>query len=215
MKKVFFVDFDGTITKKDTCYAMVETFAKDGWEEISRLWEDKKLSTEDCANRIFELFQASLEDVGNLMDKMEIDGYFKEFLELCRHKGHEVYILSDGYDFNIKTVLEKHNIEVKYYSNKLLYDTDKGFSIECPYHNPSCGNCGTCKTSLIKALKGDSGQVVYIGDGYSDMCPAAIADVVFAKDFLYKYCREKGINAIFFSDFKDIISSDIFQEKQY
>ena len=39
MKRVFFVDFDGTITKVDVCAAMVEAFAGDGWREINDLWE--------------------------------------------------------------------------------------------------------------------------------------------------------------------------------
>lgn len=33
MKRVFFVDFDGTITKVDVCAAMVEAFAGDGWRK--------------------------------------------------------------------------------------------------------------------------------------------------------------------------------------
>ena len=33
MKRVFFVEFDGTITKVDVCAAMVEAFAGDGWRK--------------------------------------------------------------------------------------------------------------------------------------------------------------------------------------
>ena len=209
MKKAVFVDFDGTITKVDTCDAMLKAFTGDGREEINRLWEEKKLSTEECANMIFRQFHACPEDIENLMGIIEIDGHFKEFLELCRARGHEVYVLSDGYDFNIKTVFKKHNINARYFANKLLYEPEKGFGIECIYRNESCGNCGTCKTNLIQALKRDCGQVVYIGDGYSDICPAAIADIVFAKGILFKLCAEKGINAINFSSFADIIASGL------
>jgi len=207
VKTIVFVDFDGTITMKDTCYALVETFAKEGWEEISRLWEEKKLSTTDCANALFKLIEADEGDIGKLMETIRIDEYFKEFLSLCKVKGYETYVLSDGYDFNIKAIFQRESIEAKYYSNRLVHNEGKGFSIESPYLNESCGNCGTCKTALIKKLKGEDGKVVYIGDGYSDMCPAAIADVVFAKGVLYRYCREKGIDAIHFEDFKDIMES--------
>lgn len=57
---------------------------------------------------------------------------------------------------------------------------------------------------MLKLKEKDS-QAVYIGDGYSDVCPATKADVVFAKDTLYEICREKGIQAIAYRNFKDII----------
>lgn len=209
MKKVIFLDFDGTITKVDTCSLMVEAFAKEGWEALNKLWEDKKLSTAACANQTFKLFEANIEDVKKLMETIEIDEYFKEFLSLCRSKGYDTYVLSDGYDFNIQAVLQRHDIDITYFANRMLYDSSKGFDIECPHENSLCKNCGTCKTNLIKELNKDGNQVVYIGDSYSDMCPAAIADVVFAKGVLYDYCLEKGINAVHFDDFRDIILSGL------
>lgn len=207
MDKDIFIDFDGTITKKDTCFTMVEAFADDRWKQINSMWEEKKLSTAECAMMTFKLFKATLEDILKLMDTVEIDDYFVEFLSLCKQKGYLVYILSDGYDVNIEAVLKKYGIEIKYYSNKLTYDSTRGFSIECPYENISCGNCGTCKTTLIKSLRRENSQSIYIGDGCSDQCPAAVADIVFAREGLYHYCLEKGIKARFFENFHDIISS--------
>jgi 2,3-diketo-5-methylthio-1-phosphopentane phosphatase len=200
---VLFVDFDGTITKEDTCAAMVEAFADEGWREINERWERKEISTEQCANMTFSLFQADISDLKRLMDTVEIDDYFKEFLGLCQEKGYVVYTLSDGYDFCIEAVFDKYHIELPYYANKLVYDDV--FKIECSGVNPGCGICGTCKTRLIKELKGEGNLVVYIGDGYSDTCPVTLADVVFAKKDLYRYCRDNGISARYFDNFNDII----------
>ncbi|MCR4434799.1 MAG: MtnX-like HAD-IB family phosphatase [Clostridiales bacterium] len=208
MKKVFFVDFDGTVTKTDTCSTMVQIFARDGWKELNRLWEERKLSTKDCAKALFKLFDASLEDIESFLNTVEMDGHFKEFLSLCRERGYRVYILSDGYDFNIRTIMQKYGIkDVEFYANKLLYHPGKGFDIECPYENPRCKNCGTCKKGLMEKLKGEDAQVIYVGDSYSDMCPAGAADLVFAKDVLYRYCMEKGIRAVHYSSFGDILSA--------
>jgi 2-hydroxy-3-keto-5-methylthiopentenyl-1-phosphate phosphatase len=204
MKRIFFLDFDGTITKTDTCNLLVETFAEDGWEDLNRLWEEKELSTEECANKTLKLFHASLDDLKKVLETVEIDDYFQQFLTFCQEKSYKVYVLSDGYDFNIETVFQKNGIELPYYSNKLVYDN--GFKIECPLLNPSCGNCGTCKTTLMGELKEEGSQVIYIGDGYSDTCPAGHADLVFAKGALYKFCMGKGIKAVHFHSFNDIIS---------
>ena len=212
MHKVIFVDFDGTITKTDTCNAMVEAFAKGAWKEIARLWEEKKLTTVECANRLFELFDAELDDVGRLMDTIEIDEYFKEFLSLCRSSGYKVYILSDGYDYNIRRILGRYDIELPFYSNTLLYDG--GFKIQAPHHNIDCGNCGTCKSNLMARLRENGDEAVYIGDGYSDTCAAVKADIIFAKGSLYKFCTENKVPSIHFESFKDIIESGrVFMER--
>lgn len=205
MRKVFFVDFDGTITRQDTCTAMVQAFAREGWQELNQLWEKKALSTEECANRTFELFSATPRDVAKLMDSMEIDDYFMDFLKLCRNNDDQVYILSDGFDFNIQTILHRYHIDVHYYANRLIYTN--GFKIECPHFNEICGQCGTCKTSLMSRLGGNEYQTIYIGDGYSDTCPASHADVVYAKDTLYQFCLENQINAVHYKTFNDIIQS--------
>lgn len=208
MNTTYFIDFDGTITKNDTCYAMVKAFAKDGWEEINRLWEEKKISTVECAQRTFELFSADVEAMENLLYSIEIDEFFKEFLSICGKYCCKVFILSDGYDFSIERILKKHGIDVKFYSNKLIYDENKGFTIESPFLNPSCGKCGTCKSGLMEKLKTEDSQIIYIGDGYSDTCPAGKADKVYAKGSLYKYCSKNGIAAVPFTDFGDIISKE-------
>jgi 2,3-diketo-5-methylthio-1-phosphopentane phosphatase len=203
MNRVFFLDFDGTVTKIDTCFLMVNAFAGDGWREINDRWEKKEISTEECASLTFQLFSAGPEDVKKLLDTVEIDEYFDDFLEFCRVQGDEVYILSDGYDLAVDTVFKKYNIRVPYYANRMLYKD--GFRIDCPYLNPECGRCGVCKSSLMNKLKGGAERVIYIGDGHSDTCPALKADLVYAKGFLYRYCLEKGIPVVCFETFQDII----------
>lgn len=205
MDKVIFVDFDGTITKEDTCQVMVENFAKDGWQEIDKLWQEKKISTRDCANRTFQLFEATLDNIEELLESIEIDAYFPQFLAMCRQKNYPLYILSDGYDFIIEKILAKYNLVIPYYANKLIYDGQ--FQIECPHHNESCGSCGTCKSGLMNQLQEKNQKTIYIGDGSSDTCPATKADIVFAKGSLYKFCLANNVEAIHYDNFGDILRS--------
>ncbi len=66
----------------------------------------------------------------------------------------------------------------------------------------------------MERLRVPEAEVVYIGDGYSDTCPAAKADLVFAKDVLYEYCREQGIPAVPFNSFQDILEFIVLQENR-
>ncbi len=202
---VFFVDFDGTITREDTCIAMLRAFAREGWQELNELWERRELTTQECAQRSLGLIAATPAELAGLLESIEIDAYFPEFLRQCRRRNHKVYILSDGYDFNISCIMRKYDINVPYYANKLLYDGS--FKIECPYFKENCDLCGTCKSDLMEALAGPGCRTIYIGDGYSDTCPAAKADIVYAKGTLYRFCLKEGIEAIPYEGFQDIIHS--------
>ena len=201
--KVFFLDFDGTITCQDTCLAMIQAFAKEGWREIDAMWQQKEISTEECANRTFALFNADLNDLAQLLDTIEIDSDFGQFIDYCTQQGYPVYILSDGYDFNIEYIMNKHGYKLPYYANHLAYNN--GFQIKCTYHNDICGQCGTCKRFLLENLTPSHSRSIYVGDGMSDTCPAGVCDLVFAKGSLLDYCRERDIPATPIGGFKDIL----------
>jgi 2,3-diketo-5-methylthio-1-phosphopentane phosphatase len=205
MKRNFFIDFDGTVTKVDTVLAMDEAFAHGDWLSINEMWRRREISTETCANMKFEMYRASMDDVQRLINAVEIDDYFKYFIDLCKKRGFRVYILSDGYDFNIETLFKKYGITLPYYANHLMYEYGS-LRLQPLYPNPSCGHCGTCKSLLMSALKEEKSQAIYIGDGYSDLCPATQADLVYAKGSLYRLCLEAGVVAIEFKDFSDVIS---------
>ncbi|WP_027364897.1 MtnX-like HAD-IB family phosphatase [Desulfotruncus alcoholivorax] len=203
MKRTFFVDFDGTITKRDTSEAMVAAFAGEGWQQINELWEKREISTEECANRTFKLFRATLDDLRNLLDTIEIDEGFGSFVNYCKKNSHPVYILSDGYDFCIEYILKKYGFKLPYFANKLVYE--KEFRISCTYYNQECGLCGTCKRSLMERLTVPGSQTVYVGDGISDTCPAGYSNLVFAKGKLLEYCLAEGIPALPIASFVDVL----------
>ncbi len=66
---------------------------------------------------------------------------------------------------------------------------------------------GTCKCAIAQKLSVQSGgPVVLIGDGKSDACLAAEADVVFAKGSLIKHCESNGIAHHRFQTFADVLA---------
>ncbi|MBO8168659.1 MAG: MtnX-like HAD-IB family phosphatase [Thermoanaerobacteraceae bacterium] len=200
----FFIDFDGTITRNDVCETLVTTFAGDGWQEINRRWEQKELSTVECARQTFKLFTTSdPQEIRKILDNIQLDASFKDFVSYCKSHGFPIYILSDGYDFYIDYLLEKEGIELPYYANKLIFSPE--MDIEAPYQSADCDLCGVCKTKLMQQLQ-KAGQVsVYIGDGYSDFCPAKHADYVFAKKTLYRHCTATGREVFQFATFSDVL----------
>ena len=79
MKRVFFTDFDGTITKIDTTDAMTETFAQNGWQEIIYQWEQGKLNTRQSAQLIFPLLKVNPDEAKRFLLTIPIDETFQRF----------------------------------------------------------------------------------------------------------------------------------------
>ncbi|MEW6621906.1 MAG: MtnX-like HAD-IB family phosphatase [Bacillota bacterium] len=200
---VFFVDFDGTVTNMDACHAMVTNLAGEGWEEINKKWENKELSTVECARQTFKLFKRKdIEALNKIIDPITIDPTFKDLVSYCEKNQFPLYILSDGYDFYIKYLLAREGLNIPYYANRMIFNPD--LDIETPYHS-SCGICGVCKSQLMEHLQNTGTKSIYIGDGYSDFCPSKKADFVFAKSTLYKHCLAAGKEVHEFRSFGDIL----------
>jgi len=199
---MFFIDFDGTISQQDICCAMVTKFAREGWEEINHQWETGTLSTEECAQLTLELMDVEPEHLDNFFAKMDIDKSFIDFISWAEQQQYPISILSDGYDNYIEKILSRYGFKIPYYANHLEYE--QGWRIKCLHRDKDCQKCGVCKTELMQELMQPGYISIYIGDGYSDLCPAEYADIVFAKDSLARLCREKGILFHQYSDFYDI-----------
>lgn len=207
-------DFDGTVTEKDTLYSFFETYAEDKWKEVEQDWVKGKISSKECLIQEFNLVP-DLSDslIKEFLKSINIDKYFKDFYKLVKQENIDLYIVSDGVDYFIESILKKYNLaDINIISNHGEFDGEK-FILTFPNDNPYCvKDSGTCKCSIINSLKNNYKKVIYIGDGVSDYCVADKADTLFAKKRLLEYCRKNMINHIPYNDFSDICN--IFTQQQ-
>ncbi len=205
MEYIVISDFDGTITMTDTVDAMAEKFAKGDFEKLDAMWKSGKYDGAQISQEILDMLEADEETLKSFIKNIKIDPYFKDFIEYIKQKALEFYIVSDGFDFNIETVLEENNIEgLMSFSNILEFKHCRLRGLY-PNRNEDCGKCGNCKRNLIQDVNLENKKLIYIGDGHSDRCASLLGDYVFAKGSLAAYLKEKGKNFIEFSNFKDII----------
>jgi len=199
-----FMDFDGTICPHDVTDLLLENFAAPEWRKVEEDWLAGKIGARECMSRQVELIKATPAELNAFLDKVTIDPAFPAFIELLKKEAAPAAIVSDGLDYSIHHILRKYNLDnLKVYSNHLLYCGGKDWRLEFPCKNKACP-AGHCKCRRYAALP-SGGAVVYIGDGASDFCPAAKADIVFAKGKLADFCQKKQIAHIAVADFADII----------
>jgi 2,3-diketo-5-methylthio-1-phosphopentane phosphatase len=210
MVKIF-SDFDGTITLQDVGDAMFEAFGGVRCRDFVREYQDGGISAVECFRR--ECDACGIVDIVELnafLDRQEIDLSFVDFAGVCRAEGLDLYIVSDGMDYYIKRILERHQVgNVPFVANMLRLITVDGtssvrFEPSFPYTDEVCDRCACCKRNLLLTLSGDDDIIIYIGEGYSDRCPARFADVVFAKEELLKYCQQENISYFEYRTFADI-----------
>jgi 2,3-diketo-5-methylthio-1-phosphopentane phosphatase len=206
----FFLDFDGTIAKNDVVDLILERFGMRQWTEIEKLWLEGKIGSRECLSRQMDLVNATQEEFKALVDEVEVDPYFADFLATAKSLDVPVTIVSDGFDVVISRILKRTLAnapellrDLPVYSNGLKR-TATGYKAHFP-EGPLCEHaCANCKVRVIREAAGKDERVVFVGDGMSDRFAAQTAHVTFAKNKLLKFCRDKEIRHIPYTNFRDV-----------
>lgn len=196
------IDFDGTVTDSDITDAIIKEFAKPGWEEAERLWEEGVIGSRECLTMQMALIDAPIERFLEYIRGFAIDESFVGFIGFLKEFHIPFGIISDGFQVVIESLLADtglHGIPV--YANQLV-EGDRGLNALFPYANKSCSS-GMCKCKTAEGLSNGL-PIIHIGDGRSDFCLAEKAAYVFSKRRLTDYCRTKGIPHSAFNNFKVI-----------
>jgi len=201
-----FVDFDGTITKKDVGNEFFRRFGNES-EAIKAVakWKAGEMAGRDLTLKEAEFVHVNEKDALKFAEAFEIDSTFKDLISYCKVNSIELTVLSDGLDFYIKRIFDVNGIsDVPFYSNMVSFESG-GVRIEFPYES-DCQKCGNCKGYQILTKTAIDDVVIYIGNGFSDRCAVQYADIIFAKDELLKYCEEYNITFFPFENFGDVVS---------
>lgn len=202
MKRIesIYCDFDGTITKNDSVNEFFEMYAPN-WIDSEKLWIEGKISSrENAIIQVGLLKNVSQQELEDYINSIEIDDYFLDFVDYVKSNNIKLTILSDGFDLFIKKILERYNLDIPFYANKLIYKNGD-FSIEFPFYNENCDK----KAGMCKCQKVTESSFCYIGDGTSDLCIASKANLLFASKNLHKYCAKNLIKHYYFETFSSII----------
>src|SRR6202163_3033755 len=101
-KAILFLDFDGTISRRDAVDAILETFAGPEWLTFEAEWRAGRMGSRDCLHAQMSLVRASRKQIDALLDEIGIDEGLVALLEMCAGRHITTHIIRDGFDYCIR-----------------------------------------------------------------------------------------------------------------
>lgn len=183
-----FVDFDGTVSRRDVAIAILERFAPGRWEELDGRYERGEIGSREYVAALWPLLDGvELDELLAAARRIPLDPGFGPLVDFLRAGGAEVTVVSDGIGFYVATRVAPFGVAVMANAHERRRARFPFASAACP-----CGQCGTCKAAPVEAARRRGRTAVMVGDGTSDRYGAAAADLVFAKGRLVDWCEASG-----------------------
>lgn len=208
-------DFDGTVTARDTNTELARRFAPDRVASIEGKLARREVSVRETLAHEFEGLGVPLEMLVDAALEVPVRDGFRELVERARAAGGDVILLSSGFRQIIEPILEREDMAdlVQLLANDIEVGP-QGARIRWR-DLPQCDVCGEhCKRHEVARLRDGLlhegrrfGQLVFVGDGFSDRCGADVADRIFARDSLASWLDSQEISWERWDDFHDIVAA--------
>ena len=184
---------------------MLERFSGDDeWLRLEEEWKQGKIGSRECLDSQMRGIRLTRKRLDKYLSTIKIDPSFKKILKLCKAASIKSVILSDNFDYILKTILKNNNIDdIDVYCNSVGF-TENGLIPKFPHRGRCDRQCAHCKTKNLNKVLKRNGISAYVGDGLSDLCPSKSADLVFAKSTLKKRLTAEKIPHIPFTDLGDV-----------
>lgn len=210
-KPLLFLDFDGTISKKDVIDQILMRFADEKWLDIEDEWLAGKIGSRECLQKQFALVKATVSELDEFIDELELDDGFCDVVRFCNTANIKIHIVSDGFEYYIRRMLAKavsdaaaiEKIEI--YANLLKPGGTNQWTTNFPYFEKICADgCATCKPAVMRLKNPLKLPAIFIGDGLSDRFAAQDAHLVFAKKSLAEFCLNENLPHINYRNLKQV-----------
>lgn len=199
-------DFDDTTAVENVAEIIMTRFGDERWRSMRMEFRTGRYALREYQEKAFSLLEVSRDDmVAAVQERATLRPGFKELHGYCCEHDVALAIVSNGLDFYVQALLEReglgdlpiHTVQARFNSN--------GIEFAYPYADPACSDFGNCKCRVLEEYSKQGRSIVYVGDGRTDFCAAAAADLVFAHKDLARFCRTYGIPHVAFADFGDVL----------
>jgi len=195
MESRIVLDWDGTVTERDTLDLVLQEFGDPEVYERVESALGRTMTLNDVISEEFATVTAPLDEVVSwLLEHVRIRPGFGELA-----RAYRPLIVSSGFQELIEPVLERERLldAVELRANN-VEARPRGWRVRFRVAQ-TCPACGEpCKRGDLPA----GVEVVYAGDSHSDLCAALAADRVFATGNLARWLGERDVPFAKLTDFR-------------
>lgn len=221
-KFIFFSDFDGTITERDSNDFLTdnlgygEKLRKQGNRDVL----DDKISFRDSFRGMMDSVKTPYDQcIKTLCENISLDPYFKEFYRWARKNNVPVVVISSGMVPIIRALLVhllgEDGDDIQIVSNDVAPRDGKSINDEggwqIVFHDDShFGHDKSIELRQYSSLPdGERPTMFYAGDGVSDLSAAKETDLLFAKKGhdLITYCVREKVPFTVFENWSSILAT--------
>ena len=158
----------------------------------------------EAASALWDRLPRDEGTVASAVRQVVVDPAFSRLVDDLRDEGAEILVIADGLGPDARYVLAPFDVPL------LANDVDWATG-ELTFPNAdrccSCATCGTCKQAPIQEIRDAGRTAVLVGANTTDAKAALLADVVFARDALARWCEEYGVAHTRFAGLADVHGS--------
>jgi 2-hydroxy-3-keto-5-methylthiopentenyl-1-phosphate phosphatase len=201
------IDFDGTVTIEDVSFLLLDTYVGNEWRKHLDAYSTGDITVGTFNKKVFGMMKADRKTMTDFVlssPRVKLRPGFKELIDYCRKVGYKTLIVSNGLTFYIEALLKSMGIE-----NLEVHAAENNFykgGMDVKYLGPDGKELETgFKEAYTNDLRKQGYNVIYIGNGTSDIHPARIAQQIFACEDLLKACNTEKLACHPFTDFFQVV----------
>ena len=201
------LDFDGTITVDDIGDKVIEKFASDGWQDAYRRLLVGELAVGEAwaieANHLNRADERAMVDFA--ITQARTRPGLAAFLEFAARRGVAVEVASSGFHFYVDAIMRREGMDGTARARPTVRWDQSGRGVLAFGDGlRDCASTALCKCDRIWSHRRNGRRVVFVGDGFSDVCAATQADVLLARGKLAELAPRLGLEFRPFDDFFDV-----------
>lgn len=204
-KIIFLIDFDITISKKDSTDALLETHNPEYRKKLREQYKNGYVTMREFVISGLQSLNITKEEyIKTLQDKVDIDESFIDFI----NSGADFRIVSAGTKLNIQGTLWKYGIKLG--DDKIISNDISFYGNRIKITNPFLDKemyYGVDKKEAVEKFQRQGYKVIFVGDGPSDYRAVEVADFSFIRKNTraVSFCKENNIKFMEFESFCEIL----------
>jgi 2,3-diketo-5-methylthio-1-phosphopentane phosphatase len=169
-RKLFVTDFDGTVTRRDFFWLIIEACAPEHLEAYWEGYTTGRLTHFEALAGIFARARASQEQIESMLARAEPDPDLAAWVAKLRADGWDVVVASAGCEWYIRRILARAGVDVPVFANPGTFVPGEGLHMRLPAGSPVFSpTLGIDKAAIVRQGL-DAGRVVaFAGDGTPDL----------------------------------------------